>query len=128
MYTIGDFLIRIKNGYMAHRRTVEVPYSRVAESIGKILVAEGYLKDLKVAEEGVFKVLKFDLTYQKGDPAIHDIQIISRPSVQVYANKIKLNNLNRDIGMYIVSTSKGVMTGDQALKQSLGGEVLCQVI
>lgn len=128
MYTIGDFLIRIKNGYMAHKRSVDVPYSKVAESIAKILVRESYVKGFEVIQEGNRSVLRINLAYKNGLPALKDVRIISKPSVQVYTNKNKLKVLGRDLGMHIVSTSKGMMTQKQAQKEGLGGELLCQII
>lgn len=128
MYTIGDFLIRVKNGYLAHKRSVVMPYSKVAESIGKILAEEQYIKSIEVTEQDGRKALQLDLLYHKGIPALSDIKIISKPSVQVYMSKTKVAKLGNDIGTNIVSTSSGMMTSRNAYKKGLGGEIIAHII
>jgi len=128
MYTIGDFLIRVKNGYLAHQKAVELPHSKVAESIAQVLLKEEYIKKIDTTENGSKKTLRVELLYANGVPAMSDVKIISKPSSQVYVSKARLGALGRNIGTNIVSTSKGMMTDQQARKQGLGGELICQVL
>jgi len=123
---IGDMLIRIKNGYLARKNVVEVPYSRMKEEIAKLLVKEGYLKKFKI-ENLKFKILKLELKYEGKRPAIEEVKRISKPGVRIYAKAREIPKVKYGFGITIVSTSKGIMTDSQARKKNLGGEVICQV-
>jgi len=123
---IGDMLIRIKNGYLARRAVVEVPYSKMKEEIAKLLVKEGYLKKFKI-ENLKFKILKLELKYEGKRPAIEGVKRISKPGVRIYAKAGEIPKVKYGFGITIVSTSKGIMTGKEAKKKNLGGEVICQV-
>jgi small subunit ribosomal protein S8 len=123
---IGDMLIRIKNGYLARKNVVEVPYSRMKEEIANLLVKEGYLKKFKI-ENLKFKILKLELKYEGKRPAIEGVKRISKPGVRIYAKAGEIPKVKYGFGITIVSTSKGIMTGREAKKKNLGGEVICQV-
>jgi small subunit ribosomal protein S8 len=123
---IGDMLIRIKNGYLARKDVVEVPYSKMKEEIAKILVKEGYLKKFKI-ENLKFKILKLELKYEGKRPAIEGVKRISKPGVRIYAKAGEIPKVKYGFGITIVSTSKGIMTDREAKKKNLGGEVICQV-
>src|SRR3989344_1321000 len=110
MYTIGDFLIRTKNAYMARKREMETPYSNVEKKTEK---NRSYLK--------------ISLSYVEGMPVLQEIKIISTPSVHKYKTRRQINRTMRDLGFYLISTSKGIMTDQAARKQGLGGEVLAQI-
>jgi len=135
---IGDMLIRIKNGYRARKQIVEVPYSKIKEQIAKILVKEGYLKNVKCqsplrgspsdrsnVKSG--KILRIELKYEGKKPAIEEVKRISKPGVRIYAKAGKIPKVRFGFGITILSTSKGIMTDKQAKKENLGGEVICQV-
>ncbi len=126
---IGDMLIRIKNGYRARKQVVEIPYSKIKEEIAKILVKEGYLKNLKSQMSNVKtqKTLNLTLKYEGKKPAIEEIKRISKPGVRIYAKAGKIPKVRLGFGITILSTSKGIMTDKQAKKENLGGEVICQV-
>lgn len=125
-YTVGDFLIRIKNAYMANKVSAVLPYSKENLAIGKILVAEGYLK--KIVEEGTeTKKLVAELLYKDREPAIHDVKLVSKPSLHRHTKKVALTKYRGGAGLTIISTSKGVMSGKQAYKVGVGGEVICQL-
>jgi len=126
---IGDMLIRIKNGYLARKDVVEVPYSKMKEEIAKLLVKEGYLKNLKSQMSNVKsgKILRIELKYEGKRPAIEGVKRISKPGVRIYAKAGEIPKVKYGFGITIVSTSKGIMTGREAKKKNLGGEVICQV-
>ena len=129
MYRIGDFLIQLKNAYSAGKKTVEYPYSNVAESIGKILEKEGYIEKIttKKAEKGERKFLIIELKYDGRIPAISDVKLVSKPSVHEYIAKNKLGRSVSTHGVSIISTSQGMMTNRDAIKKGVGGELICRV-
>jgi len=133
---IGDMLIRIKNGYLARKDVVEVPYSRMKEEIAKILVKEGYLESSKSKisppkrrsrRNSKFKILELKLKYEGKGPAIEEVKRISKPGVRIYAKADEIPKVKYGFGITIVSTPKGIMTDKEARKKNLGGEVICQV-
>jgi len=127
-YTLGDFVIRIKNAVRAHRKDVSAPATKITKGIAKILVKEGFLSGVKESEQDGKKVLVADIVYEKRTPVFTDVKIISKPSLRVYATKIELEKKEkRGLGKIVVSTSAGLMTGKEALKKGLGGELLFQI-
>lgn len=127
-HSISDMLIRIKNAYQAGKRTVEVDYSKILNEIAKLLLKEGYLKNIK--EEKVnknFKKIKLTLKYRSYRPSLTNIKIISKPGLRIYAKVDKIPQVREGIGITIVSTPKGLMTRKEAKKANLGGEVICQI-
>jgi len=126
-YLLGDFLIRIKNGYMAHKKEVKLPYSKQALTIGKILVKNGYLKSAKEIEiEGNKRILA-ELSYTDHKGAIENIEIVSKPSVHHYIRKGKLSITRGGFGISLISTSKGIMTDKEAKRAGVGGELICRI-
>ncbi len=127
-YSVADFIIRIKNAVAANRRTVEFNYSKLTKAMAELLVAEGFLK--KVTEDVVEgkKTLRGEIAFVKKMPVFTDVTIISRPSLRVYADVRQLEKEGkRGLGILVVSTSKGLMTGKEALKMGVGGELLFKV-
>lgn len=127
---IADMLIRIKNAYLVQKEGVRVPYSKIKEKIGQILVKGGYLKELKVNEKPAplaKKSLELFLKYEGKTPAIVDVKRISKPGLRIYAASRVVPRVKLGFGITIVSTSKGLMTDKQAKKKNLGGEIICQV-
>ena len=130
MDTIADALIRIKNGYMAHRNEVVLPYSKIVKAICEVLVKEGYVTELKEIEVGrktKFKGLQVTLVYDRRRPALSEVKRISKPGLRVYKGKTALPYVLNGIGIALISTPKGVMTDKQARKEGVGGEVLAYV-
>lgn len=125
-YVIGDFLIRLKNAYMAHKREVVLPYSKAALGVGQVLVKEGYLESVKSGNDGN-KTINATLKYIDRRPAIYDIKIISKPSVREYVSAHDLKRKGYEFGIRVVSTSKGVMSDKEAQDKGLGGELICKV-
>src|SRR4051812_47433897 len=125
---IADMLSRIRNGIQAHHDRVEMPSSKLKIEVAKILKSEGFISNYKVAEDKVQSTLRVYLKYSEdGEPVIHGIERISRPGRRVYRNKQEIPRVLGGLGLAIVSTSKGVLAGHDAVKSGVGGEVLCQV-
>jgi len=127
---IADYLTRIRNAVMASHRVVEIPASNLKKEITKILFDQGYILSYKFDDnstpQGTIKIaLKYDKLTK--DPVIKDIQRISKPGLRKYSGANGLPRILNGLGIAIVSTSHGVMTGKQAQAQKVGGEVLCYV-
>jgi small subunit ribosomal protein S8 len=127
-YLVADFILRIKNASLARRKQVVMPYSNINKAIGKTLVKEGFLAELKEDTIEGKKNLVATLRYENRRPVVSDVIIISKPSLRVYlsAREIKRTALI-DAMTSIVSTNAGVMTGRDAAKKGVGGEVLFRV-
>ncbi len=127
MYTIGDFLIQLKNAYMAHKKEVVLPHAKIIMSIGQILVDEGYVKKVTLIEKEDRKYVQIELLYKNRRPAMRDVKLISKPSVHRYVTKNSMKRIAGNFGISVLSTSSGVMTGKEALKKGVGGELLCEI-
>jgi small subunit ribosomal protein S8 len=123
---IADMLTRIRNAGKALLPAVELPHSRMKESVAKILRNEGYVADVAV-EGNVMKKLKIRLKYQGKKNVIEGLKRVSRPGLRRYVGSTEIPRVLSGMGVSIVSTSEGVMTGTQAKKKNLGGELLCYV-
>ena len=128
--TIADCLTRIRNASAAGHRVVSIPASKIKKEITKILFDQGYILSYKFEEtdnnQGSIKIaLKYDQTTKQ--PVIQKIQRISTPGLRKYAGSTELPRILNGLGISIVSTSSGVMTGKQATKEKVGGELLCYV-
>ena len=131
MYTdpIADFLTRIRNAVRANHKVVEIPASNLKKEITKILFDQGYILSYKFDDSTVQGTIKFALKYDKDtkESIIRDIQRISKPGLRKYAGANELPRILNGLGIAIVSTSKGLMTGKQAKQLHVGGEVICYV-
>ncbi len=125
---IADMLSRIRNGIQAHHDRIELPSSKVKVDIARILKNEGFISNYKVIEEKPQSVLRVFLKYSDdGEPVIHGIERVSRPGRRVYRGKEEMPQVLGGLGLAIVSTSKGVLSGGEATRTGIGGEVICQV-
>jgi small subunit ribosomal protein S8 len=125
---IADMLTRIRNGITSRHDRVELPSSKLKVEVAKILKIEGFISNFKVVEEGVQPTLRLYLKYSDdGEPVIHGIERISRPGRRVYRGKEAIPQVLGGLGLAIVSTSQGVLSGQDAVRKGVGGEVLCQV-
>ena len=124
---VGDMIAQIKNASMAKNERVELPHSRMKEVVAAVLVAQGYLASLETTGEAPKRTLRLGIKYHHGEPAIRDIKRISKPGLRWYVPSNKIPNVVGGMGIAIVSTSQGVMTGNEARKLGIGGEVLCTV-
>jgi small subunit ribosomal protein S8 len=125
---IADMLTRVRNALNARHPKVDVPASKLKTEIARILKEEGYIANYKVAEEGVKKVIKIYLKYATDNsPVISGIERVSRPGCRNYAGKHEIPQVQGGLGISILTTARGVMTGRTARKESVGGEILCRV-
>ena len=127
---IADMLTRIRNGIQAHHDRIELPTSKLKVEVARILKSEGFIANFKeVAEDGKPQgTLRVYLKYSEdGEPVIHGIERVSRPGRRVYRGKEEIPQVLGGLGLAIVSTSKGVLSGAEAARTGVGGEVLCQV-
>ena len=123
---IADMLTRIRNGQAAGKVDVSMPSSSAKAAIAKVMKDEGYITDYSVDKEKK-PVLTVTLKYFQGRPVIDDMKRVSRPGLRIYKGKSELPKVLNGLGIAIVSTSHGVMTGKQAKRDNVGGEVLCYV-
>ena len=125
---IADLLTRIRNGLMAKFRTVDIPASRIKEEICNVLKSEGYIVDYSVERDTAQGTLRIELKYTpENTPVIQGIQRVSRPSLRRHVKSKEIPLVRSGLGIAIISTSQGVMTGKQARNDKVGGEVLCEV-
>ncbi|GAL80819.1 MULTISPECIES: 30S ribosomal protein S8 [Algibacter] len=126
---IADYLTRIRNAVRANHRVVEIPASNLKKDITKILFEQGYILSYKFDDSSVQGSIKIALKYNKEtkEPVIKKLQRISTPGLRKYASSNDMPRILNGLGVAIVSTSHGVMTGKQAKRDNVGGEVLCYV-
>ncbi len=125
---IADFLTRIRNGALAKHPRVEMPSSKMKVEIARILKEEGYLANYKVVEEKGKKTLRVFLRYTPDRRSvITDLKRVSRPGSRRYVGKFEIKPVVGGMGIAIVSTPRGLMTGSSARKEGVGGELLCEV-
>lgn len=125
---ISDFLTRIRNGQMVHKKLVSMPGSKTKVALAKVLNDEGYISGYQINQENPKKpVLDIQLKYFEGRPVIEEISRVSRPSLRVYKSSEKLPVIKGGLGVAIISTCQGVMTDKEARKLGIGGEVVCTV-
>jgi small subunit ribosomal protein S8 len=123
---IADMLTRIRNAGQALQPAVQIPHSRIKENIANILKKEGYVAD--VAVEGTLpKLIKIRLKYQGKKTVIEGLRRISRPGLRNYVGATEIPRVRGGLGVAVISTSEGLMTGVQARKKNLGGELLCYI-
>jgi small subunit ribosomal protein S8 len=125
---VADFLARIRNAIRARHPKVDVPASKLKLEIARILKEEGYIASFKPVEEEGHKLLRVYLKYgPNNDAAISNVQRVSRPGCRVYVSRHEIPRVLGGMGINILTTPRGVMTGREARKQGVGGEVLCEV-
>jgi len=124
---IADMLTRIRNGLAVKKNEVVLPYSKIKHEIAKILKKEGYLLEVEKVD-GKFDSLKLVLAYQETkEPAITHIKKISKPGQRIYVSREDIPYVLNNLGIAILSTSRGLMTNKQARRARIGGEILCEV-
>ena len=124
---IADFLTRIRNGQSSGKPEILAPASKMKQAIASVLKSEGYIEDFSVVTDDGKPSLRVQLKYYDGRPVIDRLERVSKPGLRVYKGKDELPTVLGGLGVVIVSTSKGVMTGRQARQDGHGGEVLCIV-
>lgn len=125
---IADMLTRIRNASLVRHRRVSVPYSKLKEAVAKILVDEGFISGYSVTDEAPQPNLVMGMKYTgKGNPVITGLERVSKPGRRIYLGYRDIPWVRSGLGVAIVSTPKGVMTGRQARREQVGGEILCNV-
>ena len=125
---IADFLTRLRNGCSAGKTEVLAPYSKMKAEIARILKQEGYVSNFKVTEDNKQNVLRVYLKYGPGmERVITDLQRVSRPGCRIYCGKDQIPRVYGGLGINILSTSRGLMTGRSAAREGVGGEILANV-
>ena len=133
---ISDMLTRIRNAYAVKKREVVLPMSKIKFEIAKILEKEGWVQKSEILKENksnedkafAFSQIKIVLKYKKsGKPSIASLKRISKPGLRIYSNKDNMPKVLNNLGVAIISTSRGLMTNKDAKKKGIGGEIICEV-
>ena len=125
---IGDMITRIRNAQMRLLNQVKIPGSKFRERILDVLKKEGYISDYKILSDNNNKgSLSIDLKYNNGLPVIKEINRVSKPGRRIYASADSIPKIQNGLGLAIVSTSKGIMSDNEARNQKIGGEIICRV-
>ncbi|MFL2612656.1 MAG: 30S ribosomal protein S8 [Flavobacteriaceae bacterium] len=126
---IADFLTRLRNANRAGHKTVIIPMSKMKKEITQILFDQGFILNYKFDDEGVQGSIKIALKYDKlsKEPVIKKLERVSKPGLRKYTNSSSIPRVLNGLGINIISTSKGLMTGKKASRENLGGEIICNV-
>jgi small subunit ribosomal protein S8 len=125
---IADMLNRIRNAIVAKQEVVPVPASKTKIAIAEVLRQEGFIKEFEVVSEGVKRTIRLRLAYGgRKEPAISGLRRVSKPGLRVYVQKREIPRVYGGLGIAIISTPIGVMTGQEAWRHRMGGEILCYV-
>jgi small subunit ribosomal protein S8 len=125
---IADMLTRIRNAIMARHDSVLMPASKIKLAITRVLKAEGFIGDYEVVKGKSHRVIRIHLRYDENNQAvISGLERVSRPGLRVYTGRKEIPRVYGGLGITIVSTPKGVMTGQQAWREGIGGELLCRI-
>lgn len=125
---IADMLTRVRNALAANKDTVEVPSSNMKKAIADILLAEGYVSEVKLVKDDYNGKIVLTLKYVgKKKPVINGLKRVSRPGLRVYSDVETMPKVMDGLGIAVLSTNKGIMTDKQAKAQNVGGEVLCYI-
>jgi len=126
---IADMLSRIRNAIIAGHKTVSIPSSQFKTELARILKEQGYISDVKMSEDSGRKVINIDLAYTSDkESVIKEIKRISKPSRRIYVDKTEIPRIKGGLGICVLSTSKGIMTGSEARTQGVGGELICSIL
>lgn len=128
--TLADMLTRIRNGLVVTKKEVCCPYTKLKQAVLQVLKEQGYITDFRVeqlADKKVHQNLVISLKYHHGKPVINRIERASRSSLRKYSSAAEMPEVKNRLGIAIVTTSQGVMTGRHAKQQKLGGEIICYV-
>jgi small subunit ribosomal protein S8 len=127
MDSISDMLIRIKNAQTAGRANVEIPYSNVKFELARVFEREKFVGAVEEKGKKAARKIIIVLKYEEGRPAIENIVRKSKPSRRIYIGKSEIKTIKQGFGRAVISTSKGLMTGSEARKAGLGGELICEI-
>lgn len=126
-YILGDFVIQLKNASMAHKKEVKSPYSNINKAIAQVLKKEGFLDSVQEETVEGKRFLVVNLRYQRRKPVITDLKLISKPSLRTYIGSAEIAKKQGRAAIAILSTNTGVLTGKEAVKKGVGGELLFKI-
>ncbi|MCJ7811255.1 MAG: 30S ribosomal protein S8 [Dehalococcoidia bacterium] len=125
---IADLLTRIRNALVAGHESVQAPASKTKIAIARVLRKEGFIRNFEVVRDGVKRTIRIDLAYSgRKEPTISGLRRVSKPGLRVYVQKREIPRVYSGLGIAILTTPQGVMTGQEAWRRQVGGEVLCYV-
>lgn len=125
---IADFLTRIRNGLHARKKYVDIPASNIKRKMSRILLEQGFVKKYIIIDDGKQGLIRIWLKYDEwNEPVIHNIKRVSTPGKRHYVSVDELPRVKNNLGISILTTPRGVITAREALRQNVGGEVLCQI-
>lgn len=126
-YVIGDFVIQLKNAALANRKSVVAPYANMSKAVALVLKKEGFLDSITEEIVDGRKMLSVTLRYQRRKPAITDIDLVSKPSLRTYIGATEIGSKQGRSSTAILSTNKGILAGNDAIKKGVGGELLFKI-
>lgn len=124
---ISDFLTRIRNASKAKKIRVDIPASNMKKSLAEILKQQKFIQDYAVVEDNKQNLLRVQLKYRNGTPAINGLKRISTPGLRVYKSSDELPRVLNGLGVAVISTPKGLLTDKEARKEAVGGEIVCYI-
>ena len=124
---IADFLTRIRNASRARKPRVDIPASGMKKNLAEILKKQNFIKDYSIVEDNRQNIIRVELKYTSGTPAINGLKRISKPGLRIYKNTKDLPRVLNGLGVVVVSTPKGLLTDKEARTQSVGGEIVCYI-
>ena len=124
---IADMLTRLRNAGAAGLKTVAIPLSKEKAAIAEVLKEEGYIGEFAIVGEGVARSIEISLKYVDGKPVIGGLERVSKPSCRVHCASTEIPRVRNGQGTVVLSTSKGIMSGRRAVREHVGGEVICYV-
>jgi len=127
---IADTIIRIKNALAVSYMTVVIPFSKFRYQLVKVLEKEGYIKKAEKKGRGIKKIIEITFKKKGGElkPEVFELKLVSKPGQRIYTRAKDIKSVGRGYGIEIISTSRGLMTGKEAKKKSLGGEIICKIL
>jgi len=126
-HPVSDLVARIKNGYMANKSSIHLPFSKLRENILKILKEEGYILNYSKVKEGEFERFDIHLKYHFSNPVVSEIKVVSKPGKRVYCSFDKIPVVKNGLGTVLMSTSQGVLADHDARTKKVGGEILFKI-
>ncbi|HSX09218.1 MAG TPA: 30S ribosomal protein S8 [Candidatus Saccharimonadales bacterium] len=126
-YVIGDFVIQLKNAALAHRKEVVAPYANISKAVAQVLKKEGFVDSISEEEVDGKKMLSVALRYQRRRPAITNIDLVSKPSLRTYVASNEIARKQGRATTAVLSTNAGILTGNDAIKKGVGGELLFKI-
>ncbi len=124
---IADFLTRIRNASKARKPRVDIPASNMKKNLAEILKSQNFIKDYSIVEDSKQNLIRVELKYSNGSPAISGLKRISKPGLRIYKNSNDLPRVLNGLGVAVISTPKGLLTDKDARTQAVGGEIVCYI-